>query len=169
MVAFPRVTTILFPLAAVLIPSVSAQNMPTCGRTCMQQALSGSGCKSLDDASCICTNASFLETSSSCAVGSCTPNDFDQYTYYLLNFCDRYDTTTLSATDPGGVTSLESPPGSSTSPGGITSTKFGGPTSSPVHKSGAAVPGAKVFSGSNGILAVILGGIVFGAHVAGLR
>ncbi|KAF8342693.1 uncharacterized protein EI90DRAFT_3011197 [Cantharellus anzutake] len=154
---FGLVTAILFPLVAVLIPSVSAAGVPACGRTCMEQSLSGSGCKSVwgsstyrDDVSCICTSS----------------NDFVQYTNYMQNFCSGYNMNTLSGTDVGGgATSLDSPP----SPG-ISST-FGGPISptSPAHKSGAAVPGAKAFSGSNGVFAIILGGIVFGAHVAGLR
>ncbi|KAF8342691.1 uncharacterized protein EI90DRAFT_3029909 [Cantharellus anzutake] len=166
------VAAILSLIAA--FSSVSAQDVPACSRSCVQQALSSTGCKTLSNLSCLCNSEPFFESVGACALTACSTQDFGQTFADLGSLCIGHTSLTFSI--PGGATSLLPTHSSTIGPGGgdATTTKPapGSTTSvSPANKSGAAAPTAKalvLFGSSNALLAVVLGGIMFGAYGAGL-
>ncbi|KAF8342694.1 uncharacterized protein EI90DRAFT_3029924 [Cantharellus anzutake] len=185
MVAFFHFAPVLLPLAATFF-SVFAQTIPSCAQNCAVKALSGSNCTSLTDLTCVCNNEKFFDSAGVCTLENCNATDVALAAAAQKQLCTNFATTTFSL--PPSLTSTislpTSKPGNSTLSGSATSTHnvnvtsttspgtgSGSSTTASAHstsRSGAAAPGAKVLFGSDLVLALVLGGVMFGAYAIGL-
>ncbi|KAF8342688.1 uncharacterized protein EI90DRAFT_3284831 [Cantharellus anzutake] len=183
MVAFFRFVAVLLPLAATFF-SVSAQNLPACAQTCANSALSGTNCTALTDFRCVCNSEKFFTAAAACAFKSCNTTEIEEALAAIKLICAPY--TTVSLTLPASLTSTLSfptlTPGNGTTKGATSThnvnatstttspTGSGSSTTSAAStsRSGAAAPGAKVLFGSDPVLALVLGGAMFGAYVIGI-